>query len=145
MTAWHVIAALAGLALMGASPVGAAHLAPVQIEVQNLRDGRGHVSVALCTEKTFLGEHCPYVVRASARAGSVLVVLPSVPPGTYAVQAFHDDDDSGKLERPMIGFPRKGIGFSRDAPIRFGPPRFTDAAFPVSPAGGHTEVPVRYR
>jgi len=141
MRAWHGIVTLAALAVMGSGPV---QPGPVHVEVQNLRDGRGHVSVALCTEQTFLGEHCPYVVRQSARPGSVVVVLPAVVPGIYAVQAFHDDDDSGKLERPLMGFPRKGIGFSRDAPIRFGPPRFKDAAFPVSISGGRTEVPVRY-
>jgi uncharacterized protein (DUF2141 family) len=37
------------------------------------------------------------------------------------------------------------MGFSRDAPMRMGPPRFEDAAFPIAPAGAAIAFRLRYR
>lgn len=134
----RVVLSACGAALMGAGP------GHVEIQVTGVRDARGHVRVSLCTETTFLRQ-CEHVGTAPARPGTVVVRLTGVKPGVYAAQAFHDDDNSGRLERPLIGFPRKGFGFSHDAPFRFGPPRFADAAVTIGPAGGTVPVPLRYR
>ncbi len=40
--------------------------------------------------------------------------------------------------------PREGFGFSRDAPVRFGPPRFDAAAFVVADVAIHQTVRMRY-
>ena len=133
----------AGALLLTSAGPGAAP-GSVQVHVANVRDASGHVRVSLCTEQTFLRD-CPYVGTVVARPGTVTVVLTGVPPGEYAAQAFHDDDSSGKLERPLFGFPRKGFGFSRDAPFRFGPPRFADAAVRIGAEGGKVVVNLRYR
>ena len=108
-----------------------------------MRSGAGSVRVAVCTAETFL-KACPYVGSAKAHPGDVVVNVAGVPPGTYAAQAFHDDDDTGRLEQPLFGFPRKGFGFSRDAPMRWGPPRFADAAVAVG-SGAPVVVPLHYR
>ncbi len=116
----------------------------VELDVTGIRSDAGSIDLALCTQPTWLGEECPFGARVSARVGVVRVRIEGVPAGLYAAQAFHDDNDTGVLERPLIGFPRKGFGFSRDAPIRLGPPRFADAAFPV-PQAAPAEVVIRYR
>ena len=59
-------------------------------------------------------------------------MVDNVPPGTYAVQAFHDANANLDLDRTFIGFPKEGVGFSNDAPMRFGPPTFDDAAINVA-------------
>ena len=40
-------------------------------------------------------------------------IVPNVPPGTYAAQAFHDEDDNGKLDRTLLGLPKEAMGFSK--------------------------------
>ena len=52
-------------------------------------------------------------------------------PGRYALSAYYDANDNGKLDRGTFGIPKEPYGFSRDARSNFGPPEFRDAAFAV--------------
>ncbi len=110
----------------------AARAATVQITVQGIRNDRGAVLVALCTRAEFLRPHCTYQGRTPAHPGSVTITLPAIPPGTYAAQAFHDENANGRLDRTLLGLPAEPMGFSNDAPMRFGPPAYKTAAFPVT-------------
>ena len=71
------------------------------------------------------------------------LVLPNVEPGTYALAAFHDEDNNGKLNTGLFGMPKEAYGFSNDARGSFGPPSFEDASFVVS--GEETDQRVRIK
>jgi uncharacterized protein (DUF2141 family) len=116
----------------------------VDVTVTGVRNDAGHVRVAVCTRHDFLQPFCEHNASVRARAGSVTVRVPNVPPGAYAVQAWHDENDNGKIDTNFLGIPREGIGFSRDAPFRFGPPSFSDAAFRLGPDGGAVALKLRY-
>lgn len=103
----------------------------VEVAVSGVEAARGHVRVQLCTRDTFLKPNCPYVGAAPAEVGSTVVEVSDVAPGEYAVQAFQDENDSGRLERNLLGVPKEGVGFSNDAPIGVHGPKFQDAAFTV--------------
>lgn len=66
-----------------------------------------------------------------------------VPTGRYAISLFHDENVNGRLDKRLM-MPREGYGFSRDAPVRFGPPSFASAAFAVADAGNHQTIRMRY-
>lgn len=75
-------------------------------------------------------------VRTVPRSGPVTAVtLRGLPPGRYAVAAFHDTDGNGDLTLWPIGLPKEAYGFSNDARGRFGPPPFAQAAFDLPPTG----------
>ena len=133
----RAIAAFALLALP-------ARAATLEVAVLNVRNADGDVRVAVCSADTFLKDNCPYSGIAPARTGEVVVRIAGVPPGVWAVQAFHDEDRNGEVNRNLLGVPTEGIGFSNDAPFRFGPPTFTDAAFQFGPAGGRNRLSLRY-
>jgi uncharacterized protein (DUF2141 family) len=116
-------------ALLAAAP---AQAATVVVTVNGVRNDRGHVRVAICRRETFLQAHCPWFGNAPAHPGDVRVTVENVPAGTYAAEAFHDEDDNGRLERTFLGLPAEGMGFSNNARMFFGPPNFNDAAFPVA-------------
>lgn len=99
------------------------------IDVGNVRVSKGRVHVDICPENKFLKEDCPYSGDAPARLGVTRVIVHSVPPGHYAVQAFLDENSNGKVDRALFGIPKEGVGFSNDAKIGFGPPKFADAVF----------------
>jgi len=103
----------------------------VEVAVTGVADARGHVRVDLCTRDTFLKESCPYEGSAPATPPATLVTIAGVPPGQYAAQVFHDENDSGDIERNVLGIPIEPIGFSNDAPLHLRGPRFSDAAFSV--------------
>jgi uncharacterized protein (DUF2141 family) len=109
--------------------------ADVQVVVTGIRNDHGHVRVAVCGTAEFLRANCKYFTRVPARLGEARVTVTGVPPGRYAVQAFHDENDNSVLDRNFFGMPMEGMGFSNDAPMRFGPPRFDAAAVEV-PVGG---------
>jgi len=108
-----------------------AEAATVEVTVKNVRNAHGNVLVAICTRADFLQPRCPYRGRAAAREGAVQVSIAGVPPGVYAAQAFHDENGNGRLDRNFLGLPLEGMGFSNDAKMHMGPPRFEDASFTV--------------
>lgn len=134
---------VAGLMLLLTIPAQAEPGA-VAITVTGVRSTAGHVLVALCDRATFLRETCRYSARARAATGAVTIRLGGVPPGTYAVQAYQDENDNGKIDRSLLGLPMEGIGFSNGARMRFGPPSFDDAAVTIGPDGGSVELGLTY-
>ena len=124
----------------------AAHAEPgvLEVTVSQVRSNAGHVLVAICDRNTFLQETCRYRGNAPAVAGSVVVRMTGVPPGTYAAQAYQDENDNRKIDRNFFGIPTEGIGFSNDARMRFGPPSFADAAFTLGQSGGQIRLTLRY-
>lgn len=141
MRRWDFVAGAFLATLLLATPSLAADLA---VTVTNIRNDRGRIMVAVCTQETFLKPGCPYTASAPAQAGQVTITVRGVRPGTYAVQAFQDENGNEEVDRNFFGLPEEGIGFSNDAPIRFGPPSYADAAITVAEGGSRTALRLRY-
>ncbi len=107
------------------------------IQVDNVRNAAGRIHADVCTEGRFLKDGCPFSAEAPAHPGETTLTVRGVPPGRYAVQLFHDENLNGKVDRGLFGIPKEGVGFSNDAPIRFGPPKFAAAAIDLA-AGSRT-------
>jgi uncharacterized protein (DUF2141 family) len=101
----------------------------VTMHVGNVRNARGRVVVDICPQERFLADGCIHHAEVPARGGVTTITIPNVPAGQYAVQAFHDENANGEVDRAMFGIPREGVGFSRDARIGLGPPKWRDAFF----------------
>lgn len=127
------------LSILAPRPAGAAELL---VEVTGLRDASGSVRIAVCTPETFLEPSCAHVARVAADEPRMRFV--DLPPGIYAVQVHHDADGDGAIDRTIFGRPTEGLGFSRDAPMRRGPPAFADAAVELREPGGALKIMMRY-
>jgi len=121
----------ASLALL-ASSLTPAKAATITAEIGNVRNARGHVHIDICPQQHFLKEDCPFSGDAPARAGTTWVVVHGVPSGDYAIQAFHDENDNHRVDRALFGIPKEGIGFSNDAPIGLGPPKWDAAKITIT-------------
>lgn len=128
------------LACAWAAPPASA--ATVEVRVSGVIGGKGKVNVAVCDRERFL-KQCAYSASAPAQAGETVVALRDIPPGTWAVLAYQDENENNQLDRNFIGIPKENYGFSRDAASRFGPPGFDDAAIEVR--DGTTVAPIRLR
>ena len=117
------------LMLLSAPTGAAAQNASITLEVLNVRVAIGSVRVDICTKDTFLKVTCPYSGASVAAEGTTTVVVEGVPPGTYAAQVYHDENDNHKVDRGPLGIPKEGIGFSNDAPLGLHGPSFTKASF----------------
>jgi uncharacterized protein (DUF2141 family) len=60
------------------------------------------------------------------------VVFKDVPYGTYAIRAFHDQDNDGELTKNPFGLPTEPFAFSNGAKAHYGPPTFEKAAISIS-------------
>ncbi len=123
--------------LLAALPASAA---TVEVRVSNVAGGKGKLSVAVCDRERFL-KQCSHHASVPARAGEMVVALRDIPPGTWAVLAYQDENENGQLDRNFMGIPKENYGFSRDAVGRFGPPEFDDAAIDVR--DGTTVAPIK--
>lgn len=83
-------------------------------------------------------------VALRADAGSQTIVITGLKPGRYAVIAFHDENDDGKLESTPWGVPLEGYGFSNDAQGFLHAPSFAAAAVPVTGADTTTTISLIY-
>ncbi|MGX4640757.1 DUF2141 domain-containing protein [Massilia sp. SYSU DXS3249] len=135
-----VLSRLLGGALL--LPVLTASAGNIEVRVSGITAAKGKVNVAVCDKERFL-KQCAHSASAPARAGETTVVVKDVPPGTWAVLAYQDENDNGELDRNLVGIPKEPYGFSRDARSKFGPPRFEDALIELGDAPLVTSVRLR--
>ena len=81
------------------------------------------------------------VVPAKAQ---ITLTFTGVRPGRYAIALLHDENDNGKADRALGMMPREGFGFSRDAKVRMGPPKFDEAAIDIGNAPVNQTIRMRY-
>lgn len=135
------------LALIVAVPLvasGEAATYEVKVTLTGLRSAKGQVLACLTAQPRDFpdctGDPAAHHLAVPAGAG-VILDFGAVSPGLYAVSVIHDENGNGQLDKRLM-LPREGYGFSRDAPVRFGPPRFAAAAFAVT---GNTAQTLRLR
>jgi uncharacterized protein (DUF2141 family) len=114
----------------------------LRVVVSDVRSATGHVRVDVCAQSDFLKE-CRFGAEAPARQGETVVVVPGLPPGEYAVQAYHDGNQNHQVDRNILGLPTEEVGFSKNPPIRFSAPSFKSAAFNYN--GGDQTIELRLR
>ena len=142
---------LCALTLAAASPLvlgaGAAGTAQVTVEVTGLRSSEGVVRACMTTDPARFpkcrgvpGAHSTVVPARE----SLTLTFPGVAPGRYAIALLHDETGNGKADRALGMMPTEGFGFSRDAKVRMGPPKFEDAAFDVGPRASAQTIRMRY-
>jgi uncharacterized protein (DUF2141 family) len=138
-----LLVAAASPMLLGAGPP---HEGSVSVEVLGLRSAKGLLQACL-TAAPAKFPNCnkdPAALRLTvpARSGTTLHFA-NVPAGKYAIALFHDENSNDRLDTALM-IPREGYGFSRDAPIMFGPPRFAAAAIIVADTELRTVIHLRY-
>lgn|GEM_PF-1594864 len=128
---------LAALALGVALPAVAA-AAPLVVRVTDVAAGQGPVFVGLC-DRDLDRATCPVGEFQPARSGTLSFRFDGLRPGRWAVAAYQDVNNNGRLDMEPILFwelPAEPFGFSNDVG-RFSPPTFNGAAFDL-PASGAT-------
>ena len=117
------------------------------VYIYGLRSTDGHVRVALFPDKSGFPSDSKkalivgVIKGADGRAG---VRFDNIPPGTYAVACYHDENDNKELDEDQHFKPTEGYGISRDAKGTFGPPKFGDAKFEFSGASQTLNINLHY-
>jgi uncharacterized protein (DUF2141 family) len=83
------------------------------------------------------------VVTIPAQKGNIQLAFKALPPGHYAIMAYHDADSDGKLGLRFGMFPTEGYGLSNNPKV-MGPPKFADSAFDVTGPETSIEIKLSY-
>jgi len=104
------------------------------VTITDVHSSTGKILASLCDDSTaqFPGGCMTAMSMADATEGATTVVFENLKPGSYAFQAFHDED--GNM---MPNIPPEGYAFGNDASF---PPSFKRSAITVA---GDTTVEVR--
>lgn len=120
---------LAGLALL-ALTMSAARAADLTVQIEG--EASGQVYIALYdSEQAWSASSGAIRYERGAYAPGYTVTFRDLPPGTYVVGLFVDENDNVKLDRNAAGMPMEKYGVSRNAKGNMGPPSFRDAALDV--------------
>ncbi|MFC5302168.1 DUF2141 domain-containing protein [Azospira restricta] len=136
---------LLGSLALAQPPAFAGDDATLTVTLQNVRDARGALRAGLYRDPaTFRKEdQAVSVAQVPAAAGAVSLVFRDLPPGRYAVMAYHDENGDGTLNRRFGMFPSEGYGLSNNPQVA-GPPAFADSAFEVAAPATAIAVELRY-
>ncbi|MDJ0979175.1 MAG: DUF2141 domain-containing protein [Erythrobacter sp.] len=112
---------------------------PLKLSFGNIDPEEGEISVSVCTEPQLEERYsggssdCLASARVPAKEGAQ-VVFDDLPPGIYAVTAYHDEDTSGALDFDTRGIPFEATGNAHGARGSFGPPTFDQMKITIAPA-----------
>lgn len=139
------LAAFAVALLPGATPPKAGEIA---VTVTDLRSAKGVVRACLTSQADGF-PRCRQDAAAletvvPAANGRVQFIFTNVKPGRYAVALLHDENGNGKADRALGMMPKEGFGFSRDAKVTTGPPKFDAAAFDYGGEASTLTIRMRY-
>jgi uncharacterized protein (DUF2141 family) len=129
--AWLAVLALAHLPALAFAQ--SSSCPGMHVQVLNIRNSTGTVDCALFESPQ------GFPTEALRSATNVMVIkvrhtqarcdFEDIPPGTYALAVFHDENMNGTLDTNRLGIPTEGYGFSNDVKGVFGAPAFSAASF----------------
>lgn len=103
------------------------------IEVKDLRNSTGAVQFALYNKDGTIPDEdykqCCKILKGKIQKGTAKATFAGLPPGKYAVNILHDENENGEIDKGFI-LPIEGIGFSNFQSIGFSNrPNFSKASF----------------
>lgn len=104
------------------------------IQVENIKIPKGQILLALYdSQENYDAEKSPkhYIKKVPVSTHSTAIIFEDLPPGYYAIKAFHDANNNAKIDTNLIGFPKEQYGFSNNVMGRLGPPTFEQSRFRV--------------
>jgi len=144
VTLRELVVAGAALALLPLAPRAQDDAGVLIVYVEGIETADGQILVELFeSADAFMSEPAFSEALTAEEDADFRVRFENVPPGEYAVFAWHDVDGDGELRRGVfMGGPKEPVGFSNDARFDFAPPQFAEAAFRIDT--GLNEVIIRF-
>jgi uncharacterized protein (DUF2141 family) len=140
----RAVEAAAVIAAVLLAPAALASEPSVLRVVVETPSNEGVVRCAVYTSsETWLSDGFAFSTSAEIADRRATCLFKDLPPGTYAVSAFQDEDRDRELDKNFIGVPSEAYCASNDARSAMGPPSFGDALFKYG--GGVVEQRLKAR
>jgi uncharacterized protein (DUF2141 family) len=134
------------VASLCSSALSAAGAADLTVIVSGIRDASGSVSAGIFNSESSFAKASEAFAsfRIKATPGNVGFTVRDLPPGRYAITAYHDENANGTLDFDPTGVPTEGYGVSNDARNPLAPPEFAKAAFELRDQNKSVTVKIAY-
>lgn len=118
--------------------------ASLAVRIEGLREAKGHLMLSVSdSAEAWDGKAAARTrLRRPVSASSETIRFDDLPPGSYAVQVFHDANDNGRMDTNVVGMPVEGYGFSRN-PLVMRKATYDEARFELAPDGGEIVIELR--
>jgi uncharacterized protein (DUF2141 family) len=141
--------ALIVIAIATAVPMIAAaqDASALQIQVLGLRSNNGRVGCSLYNKADGFPRDESKIIKhvwAPAQNNQATCSFTGLPPGTYAVAVFHDENSNGKMDYNFIGIPKEGFGFTNDPSVTVSAPSFQSCSFSYTGAPLKEVLHIKY-
>ena len=121
---------LAHLPIIGA-PSPTSDKGILQINVQNIVEAEGMVWVGIYKSKEdfLIKEKATLIGVRVESTKDLLIEVPDLPFGEYAMAIFHDENNNGEMDRNLVGIPSEPFAFSKKPKSKFRLPKFEEVKF----------------
>ena len=117
--------------------VAAGEAAALNLHFVGLKSSQGAVMVALYDNEaayensSAASDTAVRSMRLDIKDGAAGTTFTGLPPGQYAIKAFHDMNGDFKLNTNLFGAPTEPVAFSNDAPVHMRAPSWKETVFEV--------------
>ena len=122
-----------------------ASAAELTVTVDGIRNAKGDIRLSVYASPQEWPDHPTHEHNRvqPAKPGSITFKF-DLPPGTYAINGFHDENADGKFKTSLIGLPEEGYLFSNNVRPVLSAPSFQSASFTVPPQGTAISISIHY-
>jgi uncharacterized protein (DUF2141 family) len=110
--------------------------ADLELKVENVKEPVGDLKVGVYGSADDFRKTAVREVRAPASANPVVIRIPGLAAGDYAIAIYHDRNGNQKLDSNLLGIPKEPYGFSGSGRNLTGPATWEQARFSLPAAGG---------
>lgn len=106
----------------------------IKITVKDLTNHKGFIHVALFDDASKFPKNNGKLLglkKETQKAVREGIYIQDLQMGKYAIAIYHDENNNGRFDT-FLGLPREKYGFSNDARVFLGPPKFSEASFDLS-------------
>lgn len=123
------------LAKQASSTATSSGTSDLTIYITGLRSNQGVVRASLYNSPDGYATQTPagafHTAALPIRGDTAVWRLKNVPTGDYAVLFFHDEDNSGVMNKNLLGIPKEGYGYSGNSGSKTHVPSWDVAKFHV--------------
>jgi uncharacterized protein (DUF2141 family) len=103
---------------------------------------RGELAIALFDNAADFNKQTNAIRKAYLRVDRLRAqwTIDALPPGDYAVIAYHDENGNRTIDMRALGMPKEPVAVSNGARRLLGPPRFEDAKLVLGPGATHVTL-----
>lgn len=119
----------------------------LNVDIDNCRSSKGKILIAVYNSEAQFDEMEDGVagkIIPAKKGENLHLHFRDLAYGTYAVAAYHDLNDNGKLDKNLLGIPTEPYGFSNNPTIKWEPPTYDDASFDLQQESKSLQIILKY-